>query len=122
MRMVMMFMLVMVAFMCFVVVLMVVFVVMLMVIFMCFMAIVFQFNNRVCPRDPATFVAFKNEFPAINVELRKLTTQLVGINPQIDESAERHIAGNTGGTFKMQCFHYAFLWVFPCMRLRLPIA
>jgi hypothetical protein len=64
-----------------------------------------QLNHGVHTTDAAALVSLKVQMPAIYAEFAQFTPQFIGGNAQINQSAERHIAGYTGKTVKMKYFH-----------------
>jgi hypothetical protein len=53
----------------------------------------------------APLIPDKVQLPPVNAEPGKLRPQQIGIGPQINQSPQGHIPGDTGVTIKMQGFH-----------------
>jgi hypothetical protein len=60
-----------------------------------------KFYRSVKAADSAALVFNKIKFPAFKTELGKLRAQTIWLNTQIDQSAQGHVARDTGITIKM---------------------
>jgi hypothetical protein len=62
----------------------------------------FQFHYRVGPADAVTLIRHKVKFPAADAKFPQFPADIPGIDPQIYQGAQGHIAGNSGKTLKVQ--------------------
>jgi hypothetical protein len=61
---------------------------------------------------PASPLLDKIQLPAVKVEFGEFSFEIFGINAEIDQSAQGHVAGNAGEAVKMQCFHLYFPFLY----------
>jgi hypothetical protein len=60
-----------------------------------------QDHHGVSPGDTAALVPFKTEFPTLQAKFAQLCTKGIGVNPQVYQGPQGHIAGDTGEAVKV---------------------
>ena len=64
-----------------------------------------QQHHGVNAVNAAPLIAAELQLPAGKSQLAKFSAQGIGVYPQINQGPQGHIAGDSGKTIKMQCFH-----------------